>query len=371
MQKVAFAVAFIIAVAVGAAHPAAAQTNTLPGDAGGISGAERQRVVAGIARELKGRYVFPDRGASAGDALLASERAGEFDSATSGDALTKALDARLAALLHDKHVRVRFSVEPFPPSPLSDQTPSAEEFEQFRRDAARFNYGIDKVQRLPGNVGYLDVREFPDATMMGATLAATMQFIGNTDALIVDLRNNHGGDPAAVVLLCSYFFPPWEPVHINDIFTRTRNSDSGETQQYWTTYVPGPLYVNKTVYVLTSTHTFSGGEEFAYDMQTQKRATLVGETTGGGANPGDLVAIDAHFQVFIPNGRAVNPITKTNWEGVGVKPDVTTAADEALSTAYLALLRAKVAASTNAREHELLAKLIDDVTKDPKSILSL
>jgi C-terminal processing protease CtpA/Prc len=155
-----------------------------------------------------------------------------------------------------------------------------------------------------------------------------MAFLARTKALIIDLRENHGGDPATVALLLSYLFGP-EPVHLNDIYWRPDNS----TGQYWTQpFVVGRRY-GGDVYVLTSGKTFSAGEELAYDLQSQRRATIVGEVTRGGAHPITIHRIDDHFMAMIPSGRAINPVTHTDWEGVGVKPEVVVPAAEALEKA--------------------------------------
>jgi C-terminal processing protease CtpA/Prc len=161
-----------------------------------------------------------------------------------------------------------------------------------------------------------------------------MTLLAGSDGIIIDLRQNGGGDPAAVVTLLSYFFAEGDSRHLNDLQWRKGN----RTQQFWTVSVVGPRYT-KLVYVLTSANTFSGGEECAYDLQTQKRATLVGEITGGGANPGDVFALGHNFVAFIPVGRAINPITHTNWEHVGVKPDIVVPAADAMKTAYAAVLK--------------------------------
>jgi hypothetical protein len=356
--------AWLVAMALAASTAQAAEPVAV------LTAPAKHELIKKLVSRLTDVYVFPDRAASAGAALVAADRSGEFDSITDPTAFAKALTDKLAANLHDKHLRVRYSSQELKPdSGGGDQAPTPQQFDEMRRGEATFNFGIEKAMRLRGNIGYLDVRGFPSATLMGDTLATAMKFVSNTDALIIDLRKNHGGDPAAVALFCSYLLAPAQEVHINDIYTRTAGSTTGTTQQYWTTYVPGPLYLDKQVFVLTSSRTFSGGEEFAYDMQTQKRATLIGETTGGGANPGDVVVLDSHFSVFLPSGRAINPITNTNWEGVGVKPDISTSADDALGTAYLMLLRKKVAAATNPDVRQALSTVIDDTTKNPGAIL--
>src|SRR3712207_5270924 len=164
-----------------------------------------------------------------------------------------------------------------------------------------------------------------------------MTKLHDTGALIFDITNNTGGDPEMVALLCSYLFGP-EPVHLNDI--HWRSGDNFEVEEFWThPEVADKRYgEDKPVYVLTSDRTFSGAEAFAYDLQALKRATIVGETTRGGANPARPFELAAEFTVSIPTGAAVNPITKTNWEGTGVKPDIAVPEEKALETAKNAAL---------------------------------
>jgi hypothetical protein len=155
-----------------------------------------------------------------------------------------------------------------------------------------------------------------------------MHLLENTDAVIIDLRRNGGGDPHTVQLLCSYFFD--KPTHLNSLYWR----DGDRTEEFWTLAdLPGQRMADVPLFVLTSNYTFSGAEEFTYNMQTRKRATIVGETTGGGANPGGMVPVGERFGIFIPTGRAINPVTKTNWEGTGITPDVAVGAADALDTA--------------------------------------
>ena len=150
----------------------------------------------------------------------------------------------------------------------------------------------------------------------------------HANAIIFDLRDNHGGDPNMVALIATYLFD--HPTHLNDIYNRRENS----THQYWTlSDVPGKRLVDKPAYVLTSSETFSGAEEFSYDLKNLKRATLVGETTGGGAHLVSGHRIDDHFEIGVPFARGINPISKTDWEGTGVQPDVKVNAANALETA--------------------------------------
>ena len=199
-----------------------------------------------------------------------------------------------------------------------------------RQGSRKLNGGYRRVERLPGNVGYLQVDGFMHPDVAAEPAAAAMNFLANTDALIIDLRRNGGGGPQSVVLLCSYLFDE-KPVHLNDLYWRKGD----RTEEFWTLKeLTGKRYLGRDVYLLTSRRTFSAAEEFAYDLQCLKRVTIVGEMTGGGAHPGGGIPVGEHFVVFIPSGRAINPITKTNWEGTGVKPDVEVAADKALETAH-------------------------------------
>src|SRR5262249_36093703 len=194
-----------------------------------------------------------------------------------------------------------------------------EEQAHFREFLRTSNCGFEKIERLPGNVGYLEFRQFAPPGICADTASAAMNFLANADAVIIDLRRNGGGDPAMVALISSYLFDA-EPVHLNDLYFRPDNS----TRQWWTLpYVPGKrLGSKKDVFVLTSKRTFSAAEEFTYNLKSLNRATIVGETTGGGAHPGGSRRINDHFAIWVPSGRAINPITKTNWEGTGVTPDI-------------------------------------------------
>jgi C-terminal processing protease CtpA/Prc len=214
-----------------------------------------------------------------------------------------------------------------------------------RNAMAQMNFGFEKVERLMGNVGYLDLRAFLPPQMMGDTAAAAMAFVANADALIVDLRQNGGGSPDAVALMASYLMGP-QPARMNDIYDRPSN----ETRQFWTLpYVPGKRFVGKDVYLLTSNRTFSAAEDFSYGLKNLKRVTIVGEVTGGGAHPGGPRRINDHFFVAVPSGRSISMVTNTDWEGVGVEPDVKTPAARALATAHLMALEKRAQNVSNPR----------------------
>ncbi|MGY0652504.1 S41 family peptidase [Luteimonas sp. A537] len=346
LNTLAFTLILTLALPAGAQ-----QTPTTP-----IAAAERQAVVTTLASKLQANYVFPDVANTLVATLRERARAGAYADAKDNAALATLLSKDLREFGRDGHfgVRVRPDFRERPAGPR--QIPGAQDVADAREEAARNGYGIESVERMSGNVGYLDLRGFWPAEFAADGFAAAMTLLSGTDALILDLRRNGGGDPAGVAQLMSHFFAVTDVRHLNDIYKRADDT----TRQYWTDPTAAPRY-SKPVYVLTSGRTFSGGEEAAYNFQTQKRGTLVGETTGGGANPGELYAIGHDLVAFIPNGRAINPVTKTNWEHVGVKPDVEVPAGEAKKTAHVASLRLLIAQADDAARKATLEKALAQV----------
>jgi len=326
-----------------------------------IDAAERRAVIDGVIDRLKQNYVFPDSVALMERALRDRQRSGAYDRVTSAIAFADSLTAHLQSATRDRHVRVRYSADPLPNLAGPDD-PDPVRRERQRTFGRQVNFGFERVERLPGNVGYLEIRSFgfePDD--MADVAAAAFKFLGNTDALIVDVRRNGGGSPFMVAQVASYLFGP-EPVLLNSLYWRPGN----RTDDFYTKRdIPGTRYgPDKPVYVLTSRNTFSGAEEFAYDLQTRKRATIVGDTTGGGAHPGGMQRVTEHFGIFVPTGRAINPITKTDWERVGVRPDIAVASDQALRTAHLAALRGLRSTATDAERQRALDQAIADMERE-------
>jgi retinol-binding protein 3 len=327
-----------------------------------IDAAARKEVVDNLLKRLNDAYVFPDTAAKMEQTVRARMSKGDYDQITSAKQFAKTLTEDVQGVSHDKHLRVRYSYQPIPVRPEHQREPTAEEREQFRQYMARTNYGFQKIERLPGNIGYMDFRGFFDPDGGAETVASAFNFLANTDAIIFDLRQNGGGDPKMVALICSYLFGK-EPVHLNDLHWRDGKGE--RVEEFWTLKdVAGKRYGDKDVYVLTSNYTFSGAEEFANNLKALKRATIIGETTGGGANPGGSNRLSEHFGAFIPTGRAVNPITKTNWEGTGVEPDVKVSADRALQTAQIMALKKAVEKTTDEELKGDLQRRIDALQKE-------
>jgi hypothetical protein len=290
-----------------------------------IDAATRARVIDAAIAKLDEFYVFPDVAKKMGTAVRGRAKRGEYDSVSDGNAFANLLTTHFQDVSHDKHLSVTFSPTRLPEESSS---PSPDAIAQYRAAMREANCGFEKLEQLSGNVGYLKFNFFADPEVCGGTAIAAMNFVENVDALIFDLRDNRGGDPKMVALVSTYLFAT--QTHLNDLWERR----SGETQQYWTLpYVPGKHLPTVPVFVLTSHRTFSGGEEFSNNLKVLKRATIVGEVTGGGAHPVAGHRIDDRFTIGVPFARAINPTTKTNWEGVGVEPDVKVPAADALATA--------------------------------------
>jgi hypothetical protein len=302
-----------------------------------VDSATRSAVIDLLLKELNETYVFPETAKKMETDIRSRVSAKEYDSITSSRSFAEKLTADLQSVSKDKHLRVRYSYDVLP-NRQDRREPTEAEIEQSKWFNRRVNYGFEKIERMNGNIGYIDLRGFNDHEAGAETVAAAMTFLQNTEALIFDLRQNGGGNPAMIALISSYLFGD-KPVHLNDLYWRKEN----KTDEFWTKPESAKIkFTNKDIYVLTSNYTFSGAEEFTYNLKNLKRATVIGETTGGGAHPGGMVRLADHFGVFIPVGRAINPISKTNWEGTGVEPDIKVPKEQALKTAYLMALNKSV-----------------------------
>jgi C-terminal processing protease CtpA/Prc len=279
-------------------------------------------LIESLIERLGDGYVFPGRSARAEQLLRTRLEQGAYDGAA-GPGLCELVSADLFEATNDKHLRLLWH-EPAE-APRDEAQLVAELREAFRLD----NQGVRRVERLAGNIGVIELTIIGEASRAGPALAAAMELIHHTHTLIIDLRGTRGGSPDGVAFLASFFFPDGN-VHLNDIV----EGPHGRTRQYWASaYLPGPRYLGRPVYVLTSADTFSGGESLAYDLQALGRATIVGETTRGGAHPSEVVSLTDQIELRLPVARAVSPVTGSNWEGAGVQPDVPVPASDALGVA--------------------------------------
>lgn len=307
-----------------------------------ITAEMKKETVETLVKMLEEKYVIEATGKKMGDFLKEQLKNGEYYKITDAVEFSMRLTDDLRKISNDKHLGVMFN--PGQAKQLAEDKGNLEEDEnRWNESLKKQNYGFRKVEILPGNIGYIDMTNFANPKFSKDAVASAMGFISNTEAIIFDMRYNGGGDPAGVQLICSYLFDG-EPVHLNDLYYRPEN----KTEEYWTLKeVAGKKRPDVPVYVLTSNYTFSGAEEFTYNLKNLKRATIVGENTGGGANPGGPVAINENFVVFLPTGMAINPITKTNWEGTGIAPDVSVASNNALVQAQILAIENLSEAASN------------------------
>ena len=316
-----------------------------------IDAATRRQVIDGVLSALDRAYVFPEKAAEMTRAMRARVQRGEYDTITSAIAFADSLTRHLQAVSHDLHLRVRYD----------DRAPQQGGRSAGPQRPPLENFGIGAPERLAGNVAYLELRSFGyPADVVEDAVARALGGVADADALIIDVRRNGGGSPQMVALVSSYLFGP-DSVHLNSLYFRPAD----RTDHFWTrsSVRGGRFGPAKPVYVLTSRRTFSAAEEFTYNLQSLKRATIVGDTTGGGAHPGGVERVHPNFGVFVPSGRAINPITRTNWEGTGVRPDMPVASDRAREAAHLAALRLLASRATDPARTAALARAIADAER--------
>jgi len=307
---------------------------------------EKTKIISKLASELRENYVYPDNAKKMSALLLKNLHEGKYAGITAPQQLGTKLTEDIYSIYQDKHLRVIFdpkAIKAMQGEQSSTDSPMAEinNIKMLQRN----NFGFNQIKVLPGNLGYMDLRNFSSAEPSKETVAAAMTFVENTEALIIDLRKNTGGSPDMVALIASYFFNE-KPVHLGGFYYRPTDTYS---ESYTLDSILGKRRPNLPLYILTSKRTFSAAEDFSYSLKHLKRATVIGEITGGGAHPVNPYIIGDRFLVSLPIGRSTNPITNTNWEGVGVQPDIKVAGEDAL-------LMAQKLALKNLMENDLTAK---------------
>lgn len=310
---------------------------------------QKEEVIEKISKFLIDNYIFPETAEKMKVYINEQLEEGKYDKIKNALEFSETLTKDLREICKDKHLGVIF--DPELKEKLEKKKGDTEKLTEEEIEEMKYeNYGFRKVERMNGNIGYVDFRAFCPVKYGEKTVTSVMNFLENCNAVIIDLRNNGGGKPKMVQFICSYFIDS-KPVHLNSLYYRANDT----TEEYWTLEeIPGKRMPDVDLYVLTSGRTFSGAEEFAYNMKSLKRGTIVGEVTGGGAHPVKMFPINDFMCIYVPHGKAINPITKTNWEGVGVIPDIEVSADIALQTATV----------------EAMKKLLN-ITSDPEKKVSL
>ncbi len=284
-------------------------------------------VIEAIREKLNEYYINPERVDSICNQLISNNHSGKYKDFHDEEAFAMQMHDELRKLSGDYHFSFWYT------DPKTTTNTSLLSFNQINDEEQKrmkwANYGFQKIEILSGNVGYIKLNEFSELGLGENAATSAISAVENTNALIIDLRDNLGGDPEMVKYISSYFFGE-EKVHLNDIYYRIDD----DTEEFWTDpCVPGKK-IDVPIYILTSQSTFSAGEEFCYNLKNLKRATIIGDTTGGGAHPIRNVYLGNGFNMTIPFAKAINPITKSNWEGIGVFPHINCSSESALNVAY-------------------------------------
>jgi hypothetical protein len=287
-----------------------------------LDGTSRHRIIASAIASIKQHHIDPLEAQKAADALLAHERQGDDDPATSIEEFTRLTTRQMREATGDHQLELLYSPRAIPERPPGPPpAPPA----GYRDEALRVNCAFEQVKILPQNIGYLKLNAFPDVSVCRTTATAAMAQLNNADALIFDLRDNRGGFPSMVSLIAAYLFD-----HPEYMYCPLENT----TAESWThSPVPRNKLANKPLYILTSPRTISAAEVFTYDLKMLKRATLVGETTAGANHAANLHAIGDNFYVATVEVRAINPYSNRNWNDTGVEPDIKASAPDALKVA--------------------------------------
>jgi hypothetical protein len=320
-----------------------------------ISSKEKSQIIDTIIKAVKHSYVFPKISSQIETMLLTHERKGDYNKIISSKEFADTISNQLTFTSNDKHLRILYSYDTIPQK--TNKEPPLPDF--IKTFALENNYGFNKIDILDGNIGYINILGFFPFDEATQKAIASFDFLSGTKALIVDLRENTGGYAPLANFMISYFFNK-QPVKILENVFR----DSSKIEQMWSSfYVPGKRYLNRPVYVLTSSGTFSAGEAFAYILQGFHKAIVVGERTGGGANLCDLIRLNDHFVMNLPVGRPVSPFSKSNWEAVGVQPDIAVSKEKALITAHIAALQELIKNCTDKTQSDKLKDILARVKK--------
>ena len=319
-------------------------------------------IIARIITLLEEKYVHPDTAADMIDHLSRQRDSGVYDAISDPHELSRCITDDLQSVSRDLHMKV--ICDPHEAQCLDPETPGYERPKSNTVKMARYhNFGFETVSHLPGNIGYLNLTALYPPKLAGDVPAAAMQFLAHSSALIIDLRQNGGGSPKMIQLLTSYLFDS-TPVHLNTIHWRGKD----DPHEFWTlTDIPGKRMPDMPCYVLIGEETYSGGEEFAYNLKQLKRATLIGKTSKGAAHPPEPVFLTPDLIMEVPVGRSVNPVTNTNWERIGVEPDIEVPAEEALHFAHQKALTTLIAESDQEWLRDFYQSALDDLNSHPRS----
>lgn len=297
-----------------------------------ITKKEKSEVIQLISENLLETYIDLEIAQEMNSALKSNLKSNKYKSVTNPNDFAKLVTHDLQNVSHDLHLRLNYD-----PKKIAQSKRVMPEEMKKQRDKmmamkmAEINYGFTEVKVLKGNIGYLNLRMFTNIEQGKEAATAAMNFLYNTNAIIIDLRENGGGVPSMMQLLSSYFTDA-KPVLLSNFYERKTDS---KTQLFTFETVDGKRMTNKPLYLLTSKNTFSAAEAFAYTLKHLDKAIVVGEITKGGANRTKTMNLNDDFSISLPYIQAIHPVTKTNWEGKGVQPNIETNNNEAFVIAYI------------------------------------
>lgn len=319
----------------------------------------RSNIIDSTIKTMLNFYVFPEVAKEVEKQLRLKQKNKEYENIKIPKQFAKAITNDLRAITNDKHLSVNFSLTEVATKKPNAQ-PTTDEKRGIKNYGEAINFGFEKIERLNGNIGYMRLNLFFPIEYSAETAAAALKLIENTEALIIDLRGNDGGEPEMLVFFASYFFGA-SPVKLSSLYQRR---DNKTYEKYTYPYVPGKRYLNKRVYIVTGKRTFSAGEGFAYDLKHLKRATIVGDTTEGAAHPRDVIRIQKHYWMGVPVAKPIHPVTKSNWEGVGVIPDIYVPEEMAFKKAHLLALKQLSEVTTDEFKKDNLKKFIQSLENE-------
>ena len=323
----------------------------------------RRAVVGTLAEQLTRHYVDADTGAMIAKHVRDRLTGGAYDTIVSPGRFAEALTVDLRSVNGDRHLNVTYN----PGNP--GQRPGPEGIRMFGPPtrgpggpggpgpngpaaiaARRTNFSLGRVDILPGNVGYMDIRGFAGAPEVVDAIKSALDYLHNTDAIIFDLRRNGGGSPFSVNMIISHF------TTADTLPSLTVKNRSGHETftRYTLASVPGPRRPTVPLYVLTSGATASAGEDFTFVLKNMKRATIVGGTTAGAGHNNAILDLGEGFNASVSFTRVMDPKTGAEWERVGVIPDVPVDPTRALDVAHALALKTIAASQTDARWRRML-----------------
>lgn len=326
-----------------------------------LNAKEKNEVVSAIKTHLEVAYIDLNLSKKMIMELDKNLKSDTYKKITSPVEFAKILTEDLQSISKDLHLKVRFEPERIAQEKLAVSEEKRLEMEKrTAMQMTEINYGFTEVKILEGNIGYLNLSQFADIKYAEETATATMNFLSNTNAIIIDLRANGGGVPSMIQLLSSYFFDE-KPVLLSDFYERATNT---KTQLYTFENVKGKRSTNKPFYILTSKHTFSAAEAFTYTLKHLDKAIVVGEVTKGGANRTKRINLNDGFTISVPYIQSIHPVTKTNWEGKGVQPDIKTDEKDAFVYAYVDAIKKTLKRNKNTVLNKIGYSFLQDKSFD-------